>query len=90
MGERFSQDLGRWLKWLLIGLTYLDPMALSAYRVAVMQAGVDHEQEQTRARPERLASKEVSAANPNTGPIADAGFSTQIRTPSAIVSAEVA
>lgn len=37
------RDLTQVLKWLLIGLTYLDPMALTAYQLAVAQAGADEQ-----------------------------------------------
>jgi hypothetical protein len=90
MGERFWQGLGRGLNLLLIGMTYLDPMALTAYHVAVAQTGASQDKDQTRARLDRLAGERASwAAKPTTGPIAGAGLSKSIRTASAAVSAEV-
>jgi hypothetical protein len=71
-------------------MTYLDPMALTAYHMAVMQADVDQEKDQARARLDgRAGERTRRAAKPNSGPIAVAGFSRQIQAPSASVGAEV-
>jgi len=84
------RDLRQLLRWLLIGLTYLDPMALAAYQVAVMEAGADGGRDQVPRRLDAARWKRpVWAATPNLGPIAEADFSTQPGTRSAPASAEV-